>query len=126
MIQVVVPPTPPPDVPFDPNVALESIVPLIGVVAVAIACALVLRWLLRSPIGEAIAEGLRERRKRRRHWRGLGGEWIDEPTPDEGRVAALEAELGRMRGELSELAERLDFAERMLAERREPKLGAGR
>lgn len=130
MIQVVVQappmPTPPPDVPFDPNVALQAIVPLIGVALVAIAAALVLRWLFRSPIGEAIAEGMRERRKRRRHWRGPGGELIDDPTPDEGRVAELEAELGRMRGELSEIAERLDFAERMLAERREPKLGAGR
>ncbi|MGH2667785.1 MAG: hypothetical protein ACRDH5_01460 [bacterium] len=44
---------------------------------------------------------------------------------DEGRVAVLEERVGRMRGELSELAERLDFAELLLIERREHNLGAG-
>lgn len=119
-------PTPPPDVPFDPNFALGAIVPLIGVVALALAAAFIFRWFFRSPIGEAIAEGIRERRSRRRHWRGPGGEWTDEPGGSEpGRMAGLEHEVTRLRGEISELAERLDFAERMLAERREPKLRAG-
>jgi TolA-binding protein len=40
-------------------------------------------------------------------------------------VAGLEAQLSQLQGQVAELAERLDFAERMLAERRERKLGAG-
>lgn len=127
MIQVVVQTPPPgiPEVPFDPNFFFGSIAPLIGITVVAIAAVMILRSLFRSPIGEAIAEGMRERRKRRKQWRGLGMEWTEEAAPDEGRVAALEQEVGRLRGEMSELAERLDFAERVLAERRERTLGAG-
>ena len=114
MTQVVVQTPAPPGVPFDPNLALGAIVPLLGVVAIAVAGALVLRWFFRSPIGEAIAEGMRERRRRR-----------VPADADPGRVAALEQDLARLRGEVSELAERLDFAERLLAERREPRLRAG-
>jgi TolA-binding protein len=44
---------------------------------------------------------------------------------DAQRVAALEEQVSHLQGQVSELAERLDFAERMLAERRERKLGAG-
>jgi len=44
---------------------------------------------------------------------------------DDRRVAALEQQVSHLQGQVSELAERLDFAERMLAERRERKLGAG-
>ena len=128
MMQVAVQtPSPmPPDLPFDPNAALQAVVPLIGIVALALAVAFMVRWFLRSPIGEAMAEGMRERRHRRHGWRGFGMEWTDDPGESEpGRVATLEQEVTRLRGELSELAERLDFAERMLAERREPGLRAG-
>ncbi|HEX9705029.1 MAG TPA: hypothetical protein VGA20_07250 [Gemmatimonadales bacterium] len=120
VIQVVVQtPTPPPlpEVPFDPNFFVGSVVPLIGVVALAVAAAFVLKWFFGSPIGEAIAEGIRQRRRRR----GAAGELIGEPE----RVVALEEEMTRLHGQMSELAERLDFAERMLAERRERQLGAG-
>ncbi|HEV2749746.1 MAG TPA: hypothetical protein VGV12_04370 [Gemmatimonadales bacterium] len=44
---------------------------------------------------------------------------------DPQRVAALEQQVVQLQGQVSELAERLDFAERTLAERRERKLGAG-
>ena len=128
MMQVAVQtPSPmPPDLPFDPNAAFQAAVPLIGIVALALAVAFMVRWFLRSPIGEAMAEGMRERRHRRHGRRGFGMEWIDDPGEGApGRVAALEQEVTRLRGELSELAERLDFAERMLAERREPGLRAG-
>ena len=36
--------------------------------------------------------------------------------PVEGRVQALEDELARVRGELSEMQERVDFTERLLAQ----------
>lgn len=123
MIQVVAQTPPPPEVPFDPNVALDAIVPLIGIALVAVVGALALKWFFGSPIGEAIAEGIRLRRRRRWGAEDASGEL---GAAGESRVAALEHELGLLRGQVSELAERLDFAERMLAERREPRLGAGR
>ena len=49
-------PTPPPMPPgIDLNNLLDQIIPLIGVLAVLIVGAMALRWLFRSPIGEAIA-----------------------------------------------------------------------
>jgi hypothetical protein len=39
--------------------------------------------------------------------------------PGDDRLDALEAELGGVRGELGEVQERLDFTERMLAQREE-------
>lgn len=42
-----------------------------------------------------------------------------EPLPDQDRFEALEADMNRMRQELSETQERLDFAERLLAQARE-------
>src|SRR5207245_179153 len=93
--------TPPAFPPFpappglDPNFLINKVAPLIGFVVVVVVGAMALRWLFRSPVGEALAEGGREE-----------------------RVSALD-------GQVAEMAERLDFAERLLAERRERKLGAG-
>ena len=111
----------PPMPPLDPNLALESIVPLIGFAIAAVVGGLVLRWLVRSPIGEAIAEGIRLRRRRR--W-GAAGDPA-ELQVDSRRLIEVEEQLVLLQGQVAELAERLDFAERMLAERRERKLGAG-
>jgi hypothetical protein len=87
---------------------------LIWGIASLIAGTLALRWLVHSPVGEAIAEGIRARRRRR--WGGA------EST---GEVGALEEQVTLLQGQVAELAERLDFAERVLAERRQQKLGAG-
>ena len=102
-------PTPPG---LDPNILIDALVPLIGGLAVLIVGAITLRWLFRSPIGEAIAEGIRQRR-RRRYGADLG-------ETGEHRVVDLEAEVQALRGQLTELAERVDFAERLLARSREP------
>lgn len=94
----------------------------------SISTALILKWLFQSPVGEAWAERIRAGAHRRRHWKGLGGEWVDTPGDaalDDKRAAELEARLTMMDGQLSELAERVDFAERLLAERRKEQLGAG-
>ncbi|MGH7674192.1 MAG: hypothetical protein ACREMV_02880 [Gemmatimonadales bacterium] len=94
-----------------------------------IAAGVSLTAFFRSPLAEAWAERIRQSSRRRRHWKGLGGEWLDVPVEtgaDEQRVAELEERLTALGGQVSELAERLDFAERLLAERREHKLGAGR
>jgi len=92
-------PTPLPTPPgLDPNLFVEQIIPLIGVLAVLIVGAIALRWLFRSPIGEAIAEGIRMRRQRR-----YG---TDVSATGEHRVAELETEVHALRGQLAELAER--------------------
>lgn len=58
-----------------------------------------------SPIGKAIAERLR-------------GKYAQNPPPNED-VEDLRAELQGVREQLSELAERQDFAERVIAKQRE-------
>ena len=59
-------------------------------------------WLLSiSPVGRAFADRLRQR-----------------GAPDD--VATLQVSLDTLRRDVAELANRMDFAERMLAERRDP------
>ena len=118
MLQGMPPPAMPPSLPFDPN----QLVGLIWGLGALVVGAAMLKWVFRSPIGEAIAEGIRARRRRR--WGG--GEIPGEiAAADAQRVGALEEQVTRLQGQVAELAERLDFAERVLAERRERKLGMG-
>jgi hypothetical protein len=116
MIQGPLPPLPP--LPgLDPNLVLHQVMPIIGMVVVIVVGAIALRWVFRTPVGEAIAERIRTRAR---------GRWVGGVTgEDPQRVAALETQVSALQGQVSELAERIDFAERMLAERRERKLGAG-
>ena len=119
------PPIPPG---FDPNFFFTQAAPTVGLVAVILVGALGLRWLFGTVVGEALAERIRQGSRRRRHWKGFGGEWVDAPddaAAETARVAALEQQVTLLNSQLSELAERLDFAERMLAERRERKLTEG-
>ncbi len=95
----------------DINYLIHQMSPFVGLLLMFMG----VRWLLRSPVGEALAERIRHRSQRR--WGAVG--------EDPQRVAALEEQVAQLQGQVSELAERLDFAERMLAERRERKLGAG-
>jgi len=125
MMQAPMPPLPPG---LDPNLVFNEVVPIVASVVVILVVAVALRGIFRTPVGDAIAERIRPGMHRRRHWKGLGGEWVDAPGEglgDDRRVAALEQQVSHLQGQVSELAERLDFAERMLAERRERKLGAG-
>jgi len=105
------PPLPPG---LDLNYVLDQAMPLIAIVVIAVVGVAVIRALSRTAIGEALAERIRQRTQRR-----FGGG--DDPQ----RLAALEQQVTQLHGQVFELAERLDFAERMLAERRERKLGAG-
>jgi len=105
----------PPPPGLDPNFVFNQVLPVITTVVVIVVGAVALRWIFRTPVGEAIAERIRTRAQRR---------WGAE-SEDPERVAALEAQVSHLQGQVSELAERIDFAERMLAERRERKLGAG-
>ena len=112
---VVVQPLPPANVEM-----AHSVVPLLGVLGVAICVALVIRWVVNSPVGDAIAESIRLNSRPRRHWKGKGGEWESVPVDavDEGRVAELEHQVGQLSAQVTEMAERLDFTERVLAESR--------
>ena len=112
MMQTPLPPLPPG---LDPNYVFNEVAPIIAVVVIVLAGAVALRAIFRTPVGEAIAERIRQRSARR--WGPAGA--------DPRRVEALEDQVSHLQGQVSELAERLDFAERMLAEGRERKLGAG-
>jgi hypothetical protein len=114
----------------DPNFLISQLIPLIGAVAALIVGAVVLYAFFKSDLATAIAERIRAGIHRRKHWKGLGGEWIDTPGEsvgggDERRVTALEEHVGQLQGQVAELAERLDFAERLLAQKRERTLRAG-
>jgi hypothetical protein len=113
MLQVAAPPLPPTPPGVDLNFLLDQLMPIVALVVVFVG----LRWLFRSPVGEALAERIRMRVRGR--W-GVAG-----MSEDPQRVAALEEQVSQLQGQVSELAERLDFAERLLAEQRGRKLGAG-
>jgi hypothetical protein len=110
-------PLPPPGV--DPNFLVSQVVPLIAGVVAVVAFVVLARWFFHSPIGEAIAEGIRLRRRRRY---GLGADGDTGDTPR----AALEEQVRMLSTQVSELGERLDFAERLLVEKRGQQLGTGR
>ncbi len=99
-------------------------------IAGSAATALIAKWFFQSPVADAMAERIRLNARRRKHWKGLGAEWHDEPLDggalDDRRAAELGERLLALTGQVSELAERLDFAERLLAEKRGQQLGAGR
>lgn len=113
----VIAPTPPPTIPVDPNLIVNQVVPLVAVIAIGVMLVLTARWFFHSPIGEAIAEGIRLRRRRRY---GLAADGADEP-----RVAALEEQVRLLTAQVGELGERLDFTERMLATQAQRRVGAG-
>ena len=110
-------PTPLPPA-WDPNVLIGELIPLVGIVSLVVIGGLVLRWLFKSPVGEALAERIRARTRSRFGTTSTGDIESD-------RTALLEQRLSTIQDQLSELAERVDFAERVLAERRERKLSAG-
>lgn len=102
---------------LDPNFLASQLIPLVGVIAVLVVLGLTARWFFRSPIAEALAEGIRLRRRRR--W-GVSAEGrVDEP-----RVAELEEQVRGLATHVAELGERLDFTERMLVGGRERRSGA--
>ena len=116
-----VPPTPPPMLPFDPN----QLIPLIGTVGGLVVTGVVLWAFFKSDLAGAIAERIRAGMHRRRRWKGFGGEWSDTPiegAADPDHVAELEHRVTEMQGQIAEMAERLDFAERLLAQKRERSL----
>jgi len=115
-------PLPPPPPGVDPNFLISQLIPLIGAVAALIVGGVVLYAFFKSDLAAAIAERIRAGIHRRKGQR-LGGEWID--TGEVPRAAQLEERVDQLHGQIAELAERLDFAERLLAQKRERTLRAG-
>ena len=107
-------PIPPPPLPPDPNLLALQFTELVTTILVVVTVVLVARWLFKSAIAEAIGDRIRRGHR--------GSEWSDESAQ---RLERIEIQLGALRGEVSEFAERLDFTERVLAESRERRLGAG-
>lgn len=87
---------PPPGV--DPNFLISQIIPLIGMIAALVVGGVVLYTFFKSDLAGAIAERIRAGIHRRKQ------------------------QLGELHGQVAELAERLDFAERLLAQKRERSL----
>ena len=116
-VQVPAPP-PLPEIPVDPNLIASQVVPLIGAAIALLFGVMAFKALVESPIGQAIAERIRGRA-------GRAGRSSVDGGGDVERVVGLEQNLAQLQREVAELAERLDFAERMLADRRQPQLRAG-
>src|SRR5881397_2621554 len=104
---------PPPGIPFDPN----QLIPLIGLIGGFVVAGVVLYAFFKSDLAAAMAERIRAGIHRKKRWKGFGQEYID--TPGEGE---LEQRVIEMQGQIAEMAERLDFAERLLAQKRERSL----
>lgn len=86
----------------------------IGTIAVSAGAAIVLR----GPIGKALAQWIGG-------WSHNESKWIEAKMRQSGggssaEVEQLRSEVDELRGQLAEVHERLDFAERMLAKSREP------
>jgi hypothetical protein len=98
----------PPPIPFDPN----QLTPLIGMIGGMVIAGIVLWAFFKSDIASALAERIRGRKKSSEAIEGV----------DAGHVAELEQRVIDMQGQITEMAERLDFAERLLAQKRERSL----
>ncbi len=113
-------PPPQPIIPFDPH----QLIPLIGMIGGMIVAGVVLYAFFKSDLAAAMAERIRAGIHRRKRWKGFGAEWTDTPPDglESGHVAELEQRVVEMQGQIAEMAERLDFAERLLAQQRERSL----
>src|SRR5437763_11731277 len=89
----------------DLNYVIHQLTPFVALILMFMG----VRWVLRSPVGEALAERIRHRSPGR--W-AVAGE-------DPQRVAELEEQVSNLQAQVGELDGRFDIAGRMLAERRE-------
>lgn len=97
---------------LDPNYVFGELMPLIATVTIIVAGGLALRWIFKSPVGEALAQRIRAK---------AGGgrtEGTERSRELEERVTLLQEQVG-------ELSERVDFAERLLTEQRQRQVRPG-
>lgn len=100
---------------FKPSIWFPISVILAGLNLGAIAFAVGEPWHAMAHGALAVAFGLWAQRLKQRRDRGLEQQAIEAPGAE--RMEILEEEVTRLRHELSEAQERLDFTERMLAQR---------
>ncbi|MGE5801191.1 MAG: hypothetical protein ACM358_02955 [Gemmatimonadota bacterium] len=100
---------PPPGV--DVDTIINALFPLIGGVTALIVVGVVMFAFFKSDLAAAIADRIRGRKKS-----------SEVEGVDAGHVAELEQRVVEMQGQIAEMAERLDFAERLLAQKRERSL----
>jgi hypothetical protein len=101
--------TPPPMIPFDPN----QLIPLIGMIGGFVVAGVVLYAFFKSDLAAAIAERIRTGVRRRKAA-------IDDVQGD--HIAELDHRMTEMQQQIADMHERLDFAERLLAQKRERSL----
>ena len=101
-------PLPAPGIPLDPN----QLIPLIGMIGGMVLVGVAFWAFFKSDLAAALAERIRGRPKSHEPVEGV----------DAGHVAELEQRVVEMQGQIAEMAERLDFAERLLAQKRERSL----
>jgi len=95
--------------PFDPN----QLIPLVGMIGGMIVAGVVLWAFFKSDLAAAIAERIRTGVRRRKAA-------IDDVQGE--HIVELDQRVTDMQGQIAEMAERLDFAERLLAQKRERSL----
>ncbi len=113
MQDIPVPPVPPvpPEIITIPSPVIMSGDDIAKIVVFSMMGLAVIVWLLaRGPIGMAIGAAIRK----------LSG--VDQPAALPAEMDALRSELDQLRRQLGELAERQDFAERLLAQVRRDRL----
>jgi len=116
VLQTPLPPTPPLGV--DPNFLVSQLIPLIGMVGGMVLTGVVLYAFFKSDLAKALAERIRVGIHRKKKW----SDTASDALVDADHVAELEQRLTDMQGQIAEMAERLDFAERLLAQKRERSL----
>jgi hypothetical protein len=92
-------------IPPDPNLLISQMVPVMGILSGI----LISGFVVLGPVGRAIGDVVR-------HLFGAGGKKTALP-PEE--LDAMHARFDAIQHQLTEIAERQDFAERMLAQTRE-------
>ncbi len=102
---------------FKPSIWFPISVILAGLNLGAIAFAVGEPWHAMAHGALAVAFGLWAQRLKQRRDRGVAEERQAVEAPGGERLEVLEDDLTRLRQELSETQERLDFTERMLAQR---------
>jgi hypothetical protein len=103
--------TPPPGVDLD--TVISQLIPLVGMIGVMVLTGVVLWAFFKSDLAGAMADRIRAGMHRRR-------QRID--TPGAGLEEERVADVERLAHRVAELEERLDFAERLLAQHRNPAL----